>query len=324
MSDRGTIDLLAAVPLLEGSEEAELAELAGVVRRRTADAGEILWRQDDAARELAFIVEGDVSASLRVAADREVEIGSAGPGDVVGEIALLDGGAHTMTVRATQALTVLALGRADFEALLARRDPMAFRLKRRLASRCAARLRNQLRHLADSLEGGPTAPPEEDASRLLDELEYCGPPDSTYLRRLAAFHDFDGVALWGFVTSGTFARCPAGRTLLVEGAPSPACFLTINGAVEKVLACGDRRIRVDLAGPGKAFGYEGLVDGRPSPVTMTARERSLLLVLPPGPFGELFGREDAISRVFLDVILRDLVATLRRTLRPHARLAASL
>jgi CRP-like cAMP-binding protein len=141
---------------------------------------------------------------------------------------------------------------------------------------------------------------------------------------MATFHDFDSLALWGFLTSGRYARCPSGRTLLAEGAPSTACYLTINGAVEKVLARGDGHIRVGLAGPGKAFGYESLIDGRPAPVTAITRERTLLLVLPRDPFEQLFNGEDAVSRVFLDVLRRDLVGTLRQTLRPHARLAASV
>jgi CRP-like cAMP-binding protein len=118
--------------------------------------------------------------------------------------------------------------------------------------------------------------------------------------------------------------CPPGTTLLAEGAPSTACYVTINGAVEKVLIRGDRRARVGLAGPGKAFGYEGLIDDLPSPVTVMSRERTLLLLLPHDPFKQLFGREDTIARVFLDVILRDLVSSLRLMLRPHARLAASV
>lgn len=323
MSDRATVEFLAGVPLLEGSEQADLAELARVVRRRRVQEGELLWRQGDEARELIFIVEGEVSAELLVAGGRPVEIGRAGPGEIVGEIALLDGGEHTLSVRATGPLTALGLGRADLGALLARQDPMAFRLKRRLAAQFAARLRNQLGHLTESLGGEPAAP-AADGARVLSELAYCGPPDSRYLRRMATFHEFDAVALWGFLTSGRYALCPAGHTLLDEGSPSAACFLTINGAVEKVLVRGDRRIRVGLAGPGKAFGYEGLIDGLPSPITATTRERALLLVLPRDPFEQLFGREDTISRLFLDVILRDLVATLRQTLRPHARLAASV
>jgi CRP-like cAMP-binding protein len=44
---------------------------------------------------------------------------------------------------------------------------------------------------------------------------------------------------------------------------------------------GSGRQRVlGLAGPGKAFGYESIIDGRPSPVTAITREPALLLVLP--------------------------------------------
>jgi len=324
MSERETAEFLATVPLLEGRDEVELLELARVLRRRTVPEGEALWSQGSLARELVFIVEGGVSASLHVPGGRVVEIGRAGPGDMVGEIGLLEGGEHTMTVQATEPATVLALGRHDFAALLARPDPTAFELKRRLASQFTGRLRNQLAQLALTLGGDLPAAAGDDSTRALAGLEPCGPPDSRYLSRMATFHDVDAVALWGFLTSGSYAMCPPGKTLLAEGTASAACYLTINGAVEKVLVRDDRRVRVGLAGPGKAFGYESLIDDRPSPVTAITRERTLLLVLPHDPFKQLFGRNDTIARVFLDVILRDLVATLRLTLRPHARLAASV
>jgi CRP-like cAMP-binding protein len=126
------------------------------------------------------------------------------------------------------------------------------------------------------------------------------------------------------VSSGMYVRCPPDQTLLAEGAPSTAYYLTINGAVEKVLVRRNWRVRVGLAGPGKAFGYESLIDGQPSPLTAITRERALLLVVPPDLFEQLFNGEDAVSRVFLDVIQRDLTASLRETLRPCARLAASV
>jgi CRP/FNR family transcriptional regulator, cyclic AMP receptor protein len=324
MSDRQTVDFLATVPLLEGQAEADLVELARVIRRRTVREGEILWRQGDDARELVFIVDGAVSASLHVPGDRTVEIGRAGPGEIVGEIGLLDGKGHTMGVRVAETATVLALGRMDFAALLAGQRPSAFSLKRRLASLFTARLRNQIRHLAVSLGGEIAVPRAGTSARMFADLEVCRPPDSKYVRRMATFHDFDPLALWGFLTSGSYVRCPPGRTLLAEGAPSMAYFLTINGAVEKVLVRGNRRIRVGLAGPGKAFGYESLIDGRPSPVTAITRERALLLVVPRDLFEQLFNGEDAVSRVLLDVIQRDLLTTLRQTLRPAARLAASV
>ena len=258
MSDRETAEFLATVPLLAGQEEADLVELARVLRRRTVRSGEILWRQGDVAREVLFIVDGAVSILLQQPGDRTVEIGRAGAGQILGEAALLDGQTHTMSVRVTEPGTVLALGRLDFAALLAGWQPPAFRLRRALAALFTARLRDQLRHLAVSLGGEAPGPPAE-APDLAD-LEQCRPPDSRYVHRMATFHDFEPLALWGFLTSGTYVRCPPGRTLVAEGTHSDAYYLTINGAVEKVLVRGDRRIRVGLAGPGLAFGYESLID----------------------------------------------------------------
>src|SRR5262245_42200569 len=121
MSDRATVDFLATVPLLDGQEEADLVELARVMRRRTVREGETLWRQGDHAREMLVVVDGAVSASLNVTGNRAVDIGRAGPGDTVGEIAMLDGDGHTMSARATETATVLALSRPDFLAMLAGR-----------------------------------------------------------------------------------------------------------------------------------------------------------------------------------------------------------
>jgi CRP/FNR family transcriptional regulator, cyclic AMP receptor protein len=323
MSDRGTVEFLADVPLLEGRDEAELVQLARVMRRRTVPEGELLWRQGDDAREVLFVVDGAVSVLLDLPGDRRTDLGTVGPGQMLGEIALLDGEGHTTSVRVLETATVLALGRPDFAALLAGQHPTTFRLKRRLLALLTARLRNQLRHLAVSLGGERDGLPAQPAPALAD-LKPCGPPDSRYVRRMATFHDFDSLALWGFLTSGKYVRCPPGRTLVAEGEASPAYYLTINGAVDKVLVRGDRRIRVGLAGPGLAFGYESLIDGLPSPVAAVSRERAILLALPRDVFDQLYWREDAVGRVFLEAIQRDLLTALRRTLRPHARLAASL
>jgi CRP/FNR family transcriptional regulator, cyclic AMP receptor protein len=316
-------DFLATVPLLEGIPQPELEELAGLLRRREWRAGEVLWRQGDEAHGMELIVDGRVSISLRLPGDRHVELASAGPGEVLGEIPLLDGGDHSATARVAERATLLSLSRADFAALVARRHPTAFILKRRITAISCARLRRQHGVLATSL-GADTANEQAEAAPPPAELEFCGPPDSGYVRRLATFRSFDSLALWGFLTAGRYARCPAGRTVVAEGAVSPACYLTINGAVEKVIVRGGRRIRVGLAGPGQAFGYESLIDGGPSPVAAITRERTLMLVLPREAFERLFQREEPGSHVFLDVIHRDLMAALRQGLRPQARLAVSL
>lgn len=310
---------LATVDLLQGMPDAELAELARVMRRRELATGDVLWHQGDEAVAMHLIADGRVSISLPLPGGRSVEVASLGRGEVLGEIPLVDGGRHTATARVVEPASLYSLSRADFAALVSRRHPTASALKRRIAGVACARLRNQLAGMAASLGGDVGAPEAEPA-----ELELCGPPNSGYVRRLASLREFDSLALWGFLTAGRYARCPAGRTLVAEGTVSDACYLTINGAVEKVIARGGRRIRVGLAGPGLAFGYESLIDGGPSPVAAVTRERALLLVLPREAFERLFGGDDPGSQVFLDVVLRDLMAALRQALRPHARLASSV
>jgi CRP-like cAMP-binding protein len=315
-----TVAFLAAVPLFEGIPEPELAELAQILRRRELPAGEVLWHEGDESLAMLLIVDGRVSVSLRLPGERTVEVASMGPGEVLGEIPLLDGGRHSATARVVEPASLLSLSRADFAALVSRSSPTAFALKRRIAGVACSRLRRQLAGLAASLGGPDAVEPQAPTA----DLEFCGPPDSGYVRRLATFRAFDSLALWGLLTAGRFARCPAGRTLVPEGAASTACYVTMNGAVEKVIVRGGRRIRVGLAGPGQAFGYESLIDGGTSPVTAATRERTLLLVVPQDAFERLFHGETAGSREFLDVIHRDLMAALRQALRPHARLAASV
>jgi CRP-like cAMP-binding protein len=313
------IAFLGTVSLFDGIPDADLVELASVMRRRELPAGQILWREGDEAQAMILIVDGRVSVSLPLPGNRAVELTTLGPGEMLGEVPLLDGGRHFGTASVIEPATVLTLGRADFAALISRRHPTAFALKRRIARVACARLRVHTAALAASLgDDEPSAAPPADPDA---ELEFCGPPDSGYIRRMATFRAFDSLALWGFLTAGRYALCPAGRTLITEGTASTACYVTINGAVEKILTRGDRRIRVGLAGPGQAFGYESLVDGGTSPVTASTKERTLLLVLPQEPFERLFQGETAGSHVFLDVIHRDLVAALRQAVRPHARLA---
>jgi CRP-like cAMP-binding protein len=318
------VAFLATVPLLDGIPEAELAELARVMRRRDLPVGEVLWREGDEARAMVLVVDGRVSVSLSLPGNRTLELPSLGRGELLGEIPLVDGGHHFATARVIEPASLLSLSRADFAALVSRHHPTAFALKRRIAGLACARLREQLAALAAPLGGDPPGELAAEATTAVAGLELCRPPDSRYVRRLANFRAFDSLALWGFLTAGRFARCPAGRTLVAEGAVPTACYVTMNGAVEKVIVRGGRRIRVGLAGPGQAFGYESLIDGGPSPVTAATRERTLLLMLPQDAFERLFHGETAESHVFLDVMLRDLMAALRQALRPHARLAASL
>src|SRR3954453_19552501 len=86
------VAFLSRVPLLDGIPDAELSELAGAMRRRLVPSGEVLWRGGDSATEMLWVVEGSVTVGLPLPGERAVQIASLGPGEVLGEVPMLDGG----------------------------------------------------------------------------------------------------------------------------------------------------------------------------------------------------------------------------------------
>jgi CRP-like cAMP-binding protein len=315
--------MLQDVPLFAGLADDELRELQQVVRRREFQPGDVLCRQGEEADGLFVVAGGSVGVYGRLPAGREIQLALLGSGEVIGELALVDGASHAATVRALEPTSAFFLGRVDFLALASRMDPAAFTLKRRLAAIVCQRLRLRLDALAGSVaDDGPIVDDRDPVAA--GELAPAPAPDEGYLVRLAFFRAFAPLQLPEVLAAGETVLAPAGRVLLREGADPEAAYVTLNGAVEAVLGQGRRQIRVRLAGPGHAIGYLGLIDGRPSPLTVATRERSLLLAVPAATFTELLDGSSALSYAFLEAVQRDLIAALRQAERPQARLAAKL
>lgn len=321
MSEPEDVDIVSAAAVFAGLDRSVVAEVARVMRRHPMAVGEVLWEQGAEAKGMALVVEGRVAVTLRLPGGRSHDFADVGPGETLGELPLIDGGPHSATARVVEGGSLLFFDRNDFVPFVARDDPSSFALRRRFATVTAARLRRQLEELAASL--GPAGPDRTIAvpAQRLEQLDPAEPPDAAYIRRMATFRAVDAAALQGFVSAGRTVHCPRGLTLQEEGEPPAAFSMVINGTVERVLVRGDRRIRVGLAGPGEAFGYEGLLDGRPLAATTIARERALLLVLPRDVFAGLFEGEGRESLAFLDLVNRDVAGWLRRAMRPQAHLA---
>lgn len=92
-----------------------------------------MTRQGDIGREAFIIVTG--SAEVLRDGNRIAELG---PGDVVGELSLLDGGPRSATVVTTAETDVLVLTRPAFNAVLDEMPTLAHRLLVTLARRLRA------------------------------------------------------------------------------------------------------------------------------------------------------------------------------------------
>lgn len=123
-------DHLSRIGLFSGCSDRDLERLARATDEVRLPEGTVLTRQDDIGRE-AFVIVG---GTAEVERDGEV-VARLGPGDVVGELALLDGGLRSATVTATSDLDALVLTRPAFTAVLDEVPTLAHRLLVTLAHR---------------------------------------------------------------------------------------------------------------------------------------------------------------------------------------------
>jgi len=124
------IDHLAQVPLFSGCSQRDLQHLARVVDEVQLPHGTVLTHEGDVGREAFVFVHG----TAEVTRDG-VTVAEIGPGDVVGEMSLLDGGPRSATVTATSDIEALVLTRPAFDTVLAEVPAFAHRLLVSLAHR---------------------------------------------------------------------------------------------------------------------------------------------------------------------------------------------
>lgn len=125
---------LAKVPLFEEVSPLLVRQLAGRARLVKASPGAVIFREGEPGGTLAVLVEGTVSVT-RATAQGERLLARRGPGDVLGELALLDQGTRSATVTADSDLRLVLLDAAGFESVLRGSRGFALELIRVLARR---------------------------------------------------------------------------------------------------------------------------------------------------------------------------------------------
>jgi CRP/FNR family cyclic AMP-dependent transcriptional regulator len=111
---RSDIDqTLASIPIFSECSKKELKAISKLVTPVQVHAGKTLVTEGDPGREFMIIASG--TATVR---RNGRKVASLGPGDFFGELAVLAGVPRTATVVADTDMTVEALNRAEFSALL--------------------------------------------------------------------------------------------------------------------------------------------------------------------------------------------------------------
>jgi CRP/FNR family transcriptional regulator, cyclic AMP receptor protein len=127
------IELLKRVPLFAGCSKKELGEIALVADEIDVEAGKVLTREGESAREFFVIVDG--AADVRRKGRKVATMGS---GDFFGEIALVSSRPRTATVTATAPGRLLVVTDRAFRQLLQNMPSLQLKVLTALADRLAA------------------------------------------------------------------------------------------------------------------------------------------------------------------------------------------
>lgn len=107
------LELLARVPLFSTLRRRDLERVGQLADEIDVPAGKVLMRQGDAGQEFFIVLDG----TIRVERDG-MTIASGGPGEFVGEIALVDEAPRSATVICETPCRLLVIGHREFHELL--------------------------------------------------------------------------------------------------------------------------------------------------------------------------------------------------------------
>jgi CRP-like cAMP-binding protein len=243
-------------PLL-GLDADALAKLAPSLVVVRLAPGEVLVRRGEPALHLYVVAEGRLAVDGPEGADA-APLSIVGPGEPIGEVALVAGGTRSATVRALDPCALVRLDQRDLERLLARQPivQVAF----------ADTVRRRLRR---------------------SEL-------AAHLRPI--FGGSDVEALAELETQVEWQALESGATLFRRGDPADAAYIVTSGRLRALDEAAPQERALNEIGSGEIVGEMALLDAEPRSATVVAVRDSLLARIPASAFQRLIERHPAALR----------------------------
>jgi CRP/FNR family transcriptional regulator, cyclic AMP receptor protein len=126
------LEHLAQVPIFSHLSKKDLRMIARNLTEIQVEEGDVLLKEGERATSFLVVVEGELLVRRNGR-----KVATLGPGEVVGEMAILMDRARTATVSAAQTSVVLVGERRSFEALLDEVPGLAKKVLKSLAHRVA-------------------------------------------------------------------------------------------------------------------------------------------------------------------------------------------
>jgi CRP/FNR family transcriptional regulator len=135
MSAADPVELLSRVPLFSELSRDELERISQVAVPRSFPAGVRVFHEGDRSDACYLVRSGDLRVTREHPDGRAIALATLGPGDLFGELAMLDGEARSASVETLSESELVALPAADVRRLLADHPEISVKLVAALTRR---------------------------------------------------------------------------------------------------------------------------------------------------------------------------------------------
>jgi CRP/FNR family transcriptional regulator, cyclic AMP receptor protein len=137
-ADQSAVELLKSVALFSDLEGEELERFSHVAVPRSFPAGTRVFHEGDDSDACYIVKEGSFRVTREHSDGRAITLATLGPGEIFGELAMLDGDKRSASAEALTEGELLALPANDVRALLARHPEISLKLVAGLVRRLRA------------------------------------------------------------------------------------------------------------------------------------------------------------------------------------------
>lgn len=127
MLNSDDVEYLRGLSIFAALSDAVLAKIGSHARRRSIERGAVLFDEGTPASEMVVVLEGQLEVVKRGRNGKEARLAVLGPGDVVGEMSLVDIQPRAASVRAADDTSFVSLSHADIAGVY-REDPQSYTL----------------------------------------------------------------------------------------------------------------------------------------------------------------------------------------------------
>ncbi len=115
------LEMLGRTSLFGALEDADRKAIAQEMRETSYDGGQSIFARGDPGRDIYLVMSGRVRLSVLTSEGRELSFAHAEPGQVFGEIAVLDGGVRSADATAVTKVTAFTLSKGALTRMIEQR-----------------------------------------------------------------------------------------------------------------------------------------------------------------------------------------------------------